>query len=189
LQKILECGYGYCQLMACISGGIAIAHAVAPTLRSTIERGHREAAWLDQHGDLIQILVLQNYLFFGNAQSLLSYITSMFDDSDGNDSQDLVAIPPAPLHIIMDFAIVSGMDTSAVDLLQETITLCKNHQCRLFLSGMSQTLQFNLLYAGIKPDGKTLYFQPDLNCRSERPKMDCSPTCFTLWSKMSMTPV
>jgi SulP family sulfate permease len=131
-------------------------------LRSTIERGHREAAWLDQNGDLIQILVLQNYLFFGNAQSLLSYITTMFDESDLDASQNLVAIPPAPLYIIMDFAIVSGMDTSAVDLLRETITLCKNHQCRLFLSGMSQTLRSNVLYAGIKPDGKTLYFQPDL---------------------------
>lgn len=29
------------------------------TLRSTIERGYRESVWLDQNGDLIQVLVLQ----------------------------------------------------------------------------------------------------------------------------------
>jgi hypothetical protein len=32
LQKILECGYGYSQLMACVSGGIAVAPAIAPAL-------------------------------------------------------------------------------------------------------------------------------------------------------------
>jgi MFS superfamily sulfate permease-like transporter len=114
---------------------------------------------LDENGDLIQILVLQNYLFFGNAQSLLSYVTTMFDES-ADDCLD--PLPPAPLYIIMDFSIVSGMDTSAVDLLRETITLCENNRCRLFLSGMSPTLRSNLVYAGIKPDGKTFYFQPDL---------------------------
>jgi SulP family sulfate permease len=130
------------------------------TLRSIIERGYREADWLDENGDLIQILVLHNYLFFGNAQSLLSYVSTMFDESKRGDP--LIPLPPAPLYIIMDFAIVSGMDTSAVDLLRETITLCKNNRCRLFLSGMSPTLRSNLVYAGIKPDGKTFSFQPDL---------------------------
>lgn len=129
------------------------------TLRSIVERGHREAAWLDENGDLIQILVLQNYLFFGNAQSLLSYVTTMFDESNGTD---LIPLPPTPLYIIMDFTIVTGMDTSAVDLLRETITLCKSNRCQLFLSGMSPTLRSNLVYAGIKPDGKTFFFQPDL---------------------------
>ena len=84
----------------------------------------------------------------------------MFDESNGADR--LSPLPPTPLYIIMDFAIVSGMDTSAVDLLRETITLCKNNRCQLFLSGMSPTLRSNLVYAGIKPDGKTFSFQPDL---------------------------
>ena len=50
------------------------------TLRSTVERGLREATWLEQHADWIQILVLRNYLFFGNAQSALEYIKTMFED-------------------------------------------------------------------------------------------------------------
>lgn len=135
------------------------------TLRSTIERGFRESVWLDQNGDLIQVLVLQNYLFFGNAQSLLSYITTMFDVSDEEASQyqDLaIPLPPSPLYIIIDVTIVSGMDTSAVDLLREIVTLCRSNHCRLFISGMSHTLRSNLVYGGIKPDGTTFYFQPDL---------------------------
>ena len=39
-------------------------------MRSTIERGVRDIDWLDQNGDLIQICVLQGYVFFGNAQEL-----------------------------------------------------------------------------------------------------------------------
>ena len=135
------------------------------SLRSTIERGYRESVWLDQNGDLIQVLVLQNYLFFGNAQSLLAYIMTMFDVSDEEASQyeDLaIPLPPSPLYIIMDFTIVSGMDTSAIDLLRETITLCKNNRCKLFVSGMSSSLRSNVVYAGVKPDGMIFYFQPDL---------------------------
>uniref|UniRef100_A0A7S4MC96 Uncharacterized protein n=1 Tax=Odontella aurita TaxID=265563 RepID=A0A7S4MC96_9STRA len=45
------------------------------TIRSTIERSGRDADWLDQNGDLIQVLVLQNYLFFGNASSCLEYVS------------------------------------------------------------------------------------------------------------------
>ena len=32
LQKILECGYGYSQLMACISGGITVVPSMAPAM-------------------------------------------------------------------------------------------------------------------------------------------------------------
>ena len=40
------------------------------SLRSTVERGIYESSWLDINADYIQILVLQNYLFFGNIQSV-----------------------------------------------------------------------------------------------------------------------
>jgi hypothetical protein len=44
------------------------------TLRSPVERVLRKSNWLDQNADWTQILVLQNYLFFGNAQSVATYI-------------------------------------------------------------------------------------------------------------------
>lgn len=88
----------------------------------------------------------------------------MFDVSveESIHYQDLVIpLPPSPLFIIIDFTIVSGIDTSAIDLLRETIILCKDNHCRLFLSGMSQSLRSSLIYAGVKPDA-TFSFQPDL---------------------------
>ena len=81
------------------------------TVRSTIERNCEDNEWLNQNADLIQILVLQNYMFFGNATSCLKYISTMFDDEDisGFDGD----LPPIPKYIIIDMSIVTGIDTSA----------------------------------------------------------------------------
>ena len=132
------------------------------TARSTIERGNREANWLDQNGDLIQVLVLQNYLFFGNAQSILSYISTMFESEVGLDVETNVPLPPHPIHLIIDFTIVSGMDTSAIDVLGEIVTTCQNNKCRLYFAGVSHSLRSDFAYAGLKPEAKSFSFQPDL---------------------------
>jgi len=83
------------------------------TIRSTIERPINVARWLDQQGDLLQVLVLQSYLFFGNASSVLTYVSTMFEDvSDVENSY----LPPIPKIVVLDFALVSGIDGSAVDV-------------------------------------------------------------------------
>jgi sulfate permease, SulP family len=63
------------------------------TLRSTVERGVIEQSWLDQNATYIQILVLQHYLFFGNAQSVLNYVSTMFEEADDPNQ------PPVPLYL------------------------------------------------------------------------------------------
>lgn len=125
------------------------------SLRSSVERGITEDHWLDQNGDLIQILVVQNYLFFGNSQSVLTYIATMFEEDDEN-SGDAFPLPPLPKYLIVDFCLVSGMDTSAVDTIREIISLCRKNKCKLFLAGLRPSLRSNLLYAGLKPPRRSL---------------------------------
>jgi len=122
------------------------------TLRSAVERGVREDEWLDQHGDWIQILVIQNYLFFGNGQSLLTYITTMFEDDDGDEPLSaIVPLPPKPKYLVIDFCLVSGMDTSAVDIIQEIVALCtETNHCQLFLAGLNPTLKSTLIFSGLR---------------------------------------
>ncbi len=63
-----------------------------------------------------------------------------------------IPIPPKPKYLVLDFSLVSGMDTSAVDIIHEIVTLCcETNRCRLYLSGLKPTLKSNLLYAGMKP--------------------------------------
>jgi hypothetical protein len=74
--------------------GVVKYNASGLEIRSRIERSLIQSVWLDAHGDSIQVLVLQNYLFFGNASSILNYIATMFEEIDINVSQRLdFAIP------------------------------------------------------------------------------------------------
>lgn len=85
-------------------------------LRSHVERGVPESTWFIQNGDLIQIVVLQNYLFFGNAQSVLQYVITMFEENDADHDMAMAASgqrppsSPMPRYVVLDFTIVTGMD-------------------------------------------------------------------------------
>lgn len=84
------------------------------TIRSTIERPPRVARWLGQSANQIQILILQNYLFFGNASSILSYVTSMFEDSGGKVDN---LLPPIPKVVILDLTLVTGTAEPTIAML------------------------------------------------------------------------
>ncbi|KAL7550719.1 hypothetical protein ACHAWF_013954 [Thalassiosira exigua] len=142
--------------------GVVKFIANALTIRSTIERNHNDSLWLDQHGDLIQLMVLQNYLFFGNANSCLKYIRSMFDeDPDVGCDADL---PPIPKYLILDLTIVTGIDTSAVDVLADISSLCRDNKCQLIFAGIPRVIRSALIKGGVKPSkaNQHLSFSPDL---------------------------
>jgi ectoine hydroxylase-related dioxygenase (phytanoyl-CoA dioxygenase family) len=126
-------------------------------LRSTAERWYPETAFLlNDNGDLIQILVLQSYLFFGNCQSVQHYVSTMFDDQIelGPGAGGTVAglpLLPIPKHLIIDFTLVTCMDTSAIDLISEVISMCQRHRCQLYVAGLSTAMKGTLTYAGVKP--------------------------------------
>lgn len=122
------------------------------TLRSMVERGVQATSYLDQHGDLIQILVLQHYIFFGNSQSVLRYVETMFEDDHNGKSTGYV-LPPKPKYLVIDFALVSGVDTSAIDSFTDVISLCKKSHCKLYLAGLKHSLRLKLVHAGVKPEG------------------------------------
>jgi len=147
--------------------GIVKFNSNGQSLRSTIERSNRDALWLDQNGDLMQVLVLQNFLFFGNASSLSNYISTMFEDSPiTNNTAIKYYIPPKPKYVIIDMTIVTGMDTSAVDVFAEISSLCEANTCTVFFAGLTQKLQSTLLFGGVRPSSSGSYryvrFLPDL---------------------------
>ena len=136
------------------------------TVRSTIERNSEDDRWLCQHADLIQLLVLQNYLFFGNAVSCLTYIKSMFDDGDTDTGFDEDPdIPPIPKYLILDLSLVTGIDTSAVDVLGEISALCRENHCGLLFAGIPRAIRPALITGGVNPSRTNphLRFSPDLD--------------------------
>lgn len=136
-------------------------------VRSTIERPTKVARWLDQSAVQIQILVIQNYLFFGNASSMISYFMTMFAEPD--ETVDPIFVTPCPKIVIVDLTLVTGMDTSAVDAFSDILTICSNNDCKLFLSGVSPRIRQVMNLCGVKPDSsrnrsqRKLRFFPDLD--------------------------
>lgn len=152
-----------------ISNGLAV--------HSITERNSDDAAWLDQNGDLIQLLVLQSYIFFGNANSCLSYVNSMFEEPPDEVLQNLTfPLPPVPKFLIIDMTMVVGMDTSSVDVFGEIVQLCFKKNCKVFMTGLQPSLKENLSLGGVKPSfdmksaNSALRFPPDIEsalCKAE----------------------
>jgi len=131
------------------------------TIRSTIERSAVDTDFLDHFGDQIQVCVLQSYLFFGNASSVDQYIGTMFEDLPESASTVDFELPPVPKYLIIDFTIVTGIDTSAVDVFADIISLCKSNRCEVILTGMSSNLRSSFAHSGVKPT-RGLRFLPDI---------------------------
>ena len=94
-------------------------------LRSSVERGGEERAWLDQHGTSLRVLKLEGFLFFGTAHALLSRVRLFL-------SQESVEF------VVLDFSSVSAMDSSAAKVVDRIAVTCHQHHCELRLVNRSE---------------------------------------------------
>eukprot|EP00551_Chaetoceros_affinis_P009095 CAMPEP_0203679028 /NCGR_PEP_ID=MMETSP0090-20130426/34041_1 /ASSEMBLY_ACC=CAM_ASM_001088 /TAXON_ID=426623 /ORGANISM="Chaetoceros affinis, Strain CCMP159" /LENGTH=703 /DNA_ID=CAMNT_0050546511 /DNA_START=230 /DNA_END=2341 /DNA_ORIENTATION=- len=138
------------------------------TVHSCTERSPSDTQWLDLHGDLIQLVVLQNYIFFGNAYSCFNYIQSMFEEPAPDDLKNVdFPLPPVPKYLIIDFTMVTGIDASAVDVFADIIALCKDNRCKVLFCGLRKELLSILKCGGVKPSRKnkssTLFILPNMD--------------------------
>jgi hypothetical protein len=108
-------------------------------IHSTVERPFRRSEWLNENGDLIQVLVLQNYLFFGNSSSVYHYIEVLFQGENKDDESRKGK--RLPLFLILDLTLVTGMDTSTVDIFNDIKNLCASNKCKVLMAGMSRSIR------------------------------------------------
>jgi len=143
--------------------GVVKFMATGLTIHSTTERNIDDAEWLDRNGDLIQVMVLQNYLFFGNANSVKNYVSTMFDNSEEVHNHNLT---PLPKYLIIDMSLVTGIDTSAAEIFGDIVSLCYQKKCQIFLAGLTPHLKHIFNIAGInrsvdkKSKFSILFFSP-----------------------------
>lgn len=131
--------------------GVVKYVANGTVIHSTIERPFKKCDWLIDNGDFIQILVLQNYLFFGNASAVYGYIDSMFQRNEDDGASEQLETRK-PKFLILDLTLVTGMDTSTVDIFNEIRNLCISNHCKLFATGLSSNLRAILNLGGFKPE-------------------------------------
>lgn len=98
---------------------------------SNVDRNHEQRQFLDQHGNEVQILVLQGFLFFGTASRLIEDIRKLIVDPDRN-----------PLRfLVLDFKHVAAMDTSAANSFAKLIQVCRKDNISLVLTGCEPDIE------------------------------------------------
>jgi SulP family sulfate permease len=131
-----------------------VKHALSGvSFRSNVERSPAKQGILAEHGELVFILRLQGYLFFGTANNIFTRVKDRMGDAD----------LPAPGYLLLDFAAVTGIDSSAIVSFDKINRLAQQHQARVVLSGLSHKVEKLLRKSGILGEGKEMTVHSDLD--------------------------
>jgi sulfate permease, SulP family len=96
--------------------------------RSTLDRGPDELAILTAHGNEIQGMSLQSYLFFGSANRLYERVKALF------------ASKPDSRFLVFDFRLVTGLDSSAMHSFTQIKQTAEEAGAHLVLVNLSAEL-------------------------------------------------
>lgn len=131
-------GVGVGLLIACLL--FVISYGALPVIRNTLSgltyrsrlnRNFHEQRVLQGQGKRIQIFVIQGYLFFGTAYSLLSDIRSQLSRLS----------PVEQYFFILDFRLVSGLDSSALNSFIKMRNLINQMESTLIFTGLSPKVE------------------------------------------------
>jgi len=109
--------------------------------RSSVDRSPTAIKYLSEHGDAIEVIQLQGYLFFGTADRIVNIVR-----------RRLVANDKAPLQfVVLDFQNVSGADSAAIACFMKIARLAEDNNVHVSLTRVSEDLRHNLTLAGFEP--------------------------------------
>lgn len=130
----------------------AVRHTLSgASYQSSVERAPQRSLLLHQKGDWLYILKLQGFIFFGTANQVLEQIRARLDGPTG---------PQPPRFIVLDFRLVSGIDSSAAYSFVKIKRLAQDRGIELVLTHAMPAIQKQLqkdLPAG------TFHYFPDLD--------------------------
>jgi SulP family sulfate permease len=94
---------------------------------SNVDRGGETQRLLNTQGEQLAILKLQGYVFFGTANNLLAIVRSRIDDP----------VLPKAGFVVLDFSLVSGLDSSALKSFSKMLQVAEAQSITLVLAAMS----------------------------------------------------
>jgi SulP family sulfate permease len=117
------------------SGVNVVKHALSgTTYRSRVTRPPHQVELLDQAGQLLTILQLQGFLFFGTAHNLLEQARAQLAPTDGQ----------AYRFLLLDFSRVTGIDSTALLSFSKTRQLAQSSHLTILISGMTPVVRQQL---------------------------------------------
>ncbi len=124
--------------------GVIRRHATRVLFASNVDRSEEASSYLHESGEAIQLYWLSGYIFFGSSEGL-------FDRIRG----DIDLRPPGTVaYIVVDFAMVPGIDASAVMSLAKLHHFCDRHGIALVYCSLSRRNRAALEQGGFLGDGR-----------------------------------
>jgi SulP family sulfate permease len=122
--------------------GVVRRHITRAQFASNVDRSAEASEHLRKTGDAIQLYWLSGYIFFGSSEGVFERIR-----------RDFETLPPRqPAYVILDFAMVSGADTSAIVSLTKLRNLCEKRGATLVYCALSpansRTLKLGPFFGG-----------------------------------------
>jgi len=122
--------------------------------RSNVDRSLRMQHILEEEGAGVEIMKLQGFIFFGTANGVLNRVRDRVFDKN----------KPALKFVMLDFMLVSGLDSSALNSFEKLKMLAENQNLQLVLTSLSDATG-RLFYRGklIESEDKVIRVLPDLD--------------------------
>lgn len=127
--------------------------------RSSVDRSSSASRFLSGHGEAIEIMQLQGYLFFGSADRMVNHVR-----------RRLAAKNRAPLRfLVLDFRHVSGLDSAATSSFVKIRRMSEESAVKVFFTHVSGEAFKVLSAAGLSfnPDG-AMSIEDDIDHALER---------------------
>jgi SulP family sulfate permease len=122
--------------------------------KSKVERAIRQQALLREKGEQLYILILQGYIFFGTAYRLLNQIKQRLDCAKKQPVRFLV----------LDFRLVSNIDSSAVNSFVKLKQLSQAQQMSLVFANLNSGIRQQMQHSEFFQKGDTVSRDfPDLD--------------------------
>jgi SulP family sulfate permease len=139
-------------LFAVSYGRIELVREVAfgDTYHSNVDRPSGERAALRARGELVHILRVNGFVFFGSANSLLERIRKRVEAG-------------APRFLLVDLRRVTGVDSSAVVSFVKVVHLAEAAGFELVFTGASDRVRRQLERGGVAEAEGVVRFEPDLD--------------------------
>ena len=123
-------------------------------LRSNVDRSPSASRFLNHNGAVVHVIQLQDYLFFGTAEQVVSQVRQRLNAED---------LPPLRF-LILDFKGVSGIDSAATSCFLKICAISESYNVRVQFSGLPKGVLLSLTRAGLQfaEDSQTIQ-TPDMD--------------------------
>jgi SulP family sulfate permease len=119
--------------------GVVRRHMTRAQFAGYVDRTAEASAYLREHGDAIQMYWLAGYIFFGSSESVFERIRG-----------DIEARPDGRVsHVILDFGMAAGADSSAVVSLAKLRNFCEQRGITLVYCSLSPANHRALALGGV----------------------------------------